>query len=80
MTHLLLIMSCVSLSPSLQQCVVDVAHNILAQRVEAVQIVRMRPVPRFVPLERGVVLSQIHLCPISFISTIAFKGGLQRNA
>jgi hypothetical protein len=67
MTHLRLIMPCVSLAPSLQQCVVDVAHNVLSQRIKAVEIVRVRPVSGFVALEGGVVLAQVYLYFISYV-------------
>jgi hypothetical protein len=39
MAHLLLIMSSISLAPSMQQCVVNVAHYVLPQCIETMEIV-----------------------------------------
>jgi hypothetical protein len=41
MAHLLLIMSSISLAPGMQQCIVNVAHNVLPQRIETMEIVAM---------------------------------------
>jgi hypothetical protein len=67
-TFLLLTMTRGALPICVQQGIVNIAHDILPQCIEAVPIVAARPRYCLIPLEGGIMLSQVCLTAISFHS------------
>lgn len=56
-TFLRLVVARISMAPSMQQCIINIAHDVLPQRVHAVPVMALCPVSCLVALHSSVVLT-----------------------